>query len=120
LAKYDLSSAKFNILLIVKHIGKEKGIAQNEISKQLLVTTSNITRMIDKLEKDKLVVRIALPGDRRVKLIQITKKGSDLLDKVWIPYKKTVDEMVGQAIIEKDKQQINAILEKFSKNLKEA
>lgn len=41
--------------------------------------------MLDKLEKDNLVTRISMPGDRRVKRIKITKKGSDLLDMVWHP-----------------------------------
>ncbi len=73
LSKYDLSPAKFNILLMVKHVGKNNGLSQNEISKLLLVTTSNITRMIDKLEQDKYVERVSQKGDRRVNLIKITK-----------------------------------------------
>ena len=75
LATYNLSSAKFNIMLVVKHAGKEKGIAQNAISKLLLVTTSNMTRMIDKIEQDGYVERLNHKGDRRVNLIKITKKG---------------------------------------------
>src|SRR3989338_7683420 len=78
LAAYKMSPAKFNILLMVKHVGRDKGMAQNEISKLLLVTTSNITRMIDKLQKEGYVERLAQEGDRRVHLIKITKRGSDL------------------------------------------
>ena len=103
LAEYDLSPAKFNILLMVKHVGKNRGIAQNEISKLLLVTTSNITRMIDKLEKDGYVSRSSQEGDRRVNLISITKKGSDLLDKAWIPYKQKINDMVDKKCDKKNK-----------------
>lgn len=110
LAEYGLSSGKFNILLVVKHVGKGEGIAQNEISKQLLVTTSNMTRMLDKLEKEKLVERIALAGDRRVKKILITKKGSDLLDKAWLPYKKAVDDLVNSWYAKKEKTDLISLL----------
>jgi len=88
LAHYDLNSSKFNILLVVKHQGKEEGISQVEISKRLVVTRSNMTKMLDKLEQEKLVTRMALVGDRRVNSIKITKKGADLLDAVWVGYEK--------------------------------
>ncbi|MBU4488264.1 MAG: MarR family transcriptional regulator [Candidatus Omnitrophica bacterium] len=120
LSKYDLSPAKFNILLMVKHVGKDKGISQNEISKLLLVTTSNITRMIDKLEKDKYVERISQKGDRRVNLIKITKKGSDLLDKVWPHYKEKIDKLIGNSFSGSEKKILNDSLCKIKNIIKEA
>ena len=113
LSKYDLSPAKFNILLMVKHVGLDKGISQNEISKLLLVTTSNITRMIDKLEKDKYVERVSQKGDRRVNLIRITKKGSELLDAIWPGYKSMIDKLIGPTLLSSEKNQINKMLTKF-------
>ena len=94
LAIYGLSPVKMNALLVVKHAGKGKGLSQNNICKKIIVTAGNITRLIDRLEKDKLVERVSLAGDRRVNLIKITKKASNLLDKVWPVYKKKVDEIV--------------------------
>lgn len=113
LAAYKMSPAKFNILLMVKHVGKDKGIAQNAISKLLLVTTSNITRMIDKLQKEKYVERLAQEDDRRVHLIKITKNGSDLLDTIWPRYTETIDNLVGQGFSRKNKETINETLEKL-------
>ena len=119
LSPYDLSPAKFNIMLAVKHIGKETGIAQNEISRHLLVTTSNMTRMIDKLENEGYVERTPQKGDRRVNLIRITKKGSDLLDKIWPHYKKGIDQFIESKISKADKKQINQLMEKFTDSIKE-
>jgi DNA-binding MarR family transcriptional regulator len=101
-------------MLAVKHVGKEKGIAQNAISKLLLVTTSNMTRMIDKLEKDGYVERVHQVGDRRVNLIKITKKGSDLLDAIWPHYKEKIDKPVGATLTNSEKVQMNKLLEKFN------
>ena len=98
---------------MVKRVGKDKGISQNEISKLLLVTTSNITRMIDKLEKDKYVERISQKGDRRVNLIKITKKGSELLDTIWPGYKSMVDKLIEPTLLSSEKNQINKMLTKF-------
>jgi len=119
LSGYDLSPAKFNILLVVKHLGGDKGIPQNGISAHLLVTTSNMTRMIDKLQKDKYVERAEQKGDRRVNLIKITKKGSDLLDDIWPHYKAKIDSVVSSVFSDTEKETINKLLEKLEKPLKE-
>jgi len=115
LETYNLSPAKFNILLMVKHVGRDKGIPQQEISKLLLVTTSNTTRMIDKLEKNEYVERAHKEGDRRVNLIRITKKGSDLLDAIWPHYKEKVNKFIESQFGKGDIHQLNKLLEKFIK-----
>ena len=119
LSPYKLSPAKFNILLMVQHAGKSKGIPQNEISKLLLVTTSNITHMIDKLEKDGYVERLAQKGDRRINLVRITKDGTELLDKIWPHYIKMIDNLIGSSFSRNEKKKINALLEKVKDVIKE-
>lgn len=96
LAEYKLNISKYNILMIIKHIGGSDGIQQNEISKRLLVTASNITKLLDKLEKDGLITRNASKNDRRVKLIRITDYGSSLLDKIWPIYINTNRELLAK------------------------
>lgn len=93
LAQVGLNNSKFNILMIIRFVGGENGIQQNEISKQLLVTASNITKLLDKLETDELITRNNKDGDRRVKIIKITEKGSSLIDKIWVDYNKTVNAL---------------------------
>ncbi len=96
LQKEKLNISKFNILMIIKHTGGYEGIQQNEISKRLLVTASNITKLLDKLEKDGLITRNSKKDDRRVKLIRITDYGSNLLNQVWPEYKRTIEELISK------------------------
>ena len=93
LSKVNLNNSKFNILMIIRYIGGENGIQQNEISKQLLVTASNITKLLDKLESDGLITRNNKSGDRRVKIIKITPEGSSLIDEIWADYNKTANAL---------------------------
>jgi len=44
LAQYDLTLGKFNVLMVIKHLGGTQGIKQVSISKYLILTPSNITR----------------------------------------------------------------------------
>lgn len=93
LKQYNLSSSKFNMMMIIKHHGSKDGISQIDIGKRLIVTASNMTKQLDKLIAEKMVERFSQKGDRRVNLIKITQKGSDLLDKVWPGYVEKIKEI---------------------------
>ncbi len=110
LQDWKLTPAQFNILMVVDKHGKEKGISQVDISKKLIVTPSNTTRLLEKMETEQLIVRSALQGDRRVNLVRVTPKGSSLLDKVWPGYKKTLQEAVEVLNGEDQKQAASLLL----------
>lgn len=96
LKDFDLTPAKFNVLMAIKHQGKKEGISQVEISKSLIVTASNMTRLLDKLEKEGFIQRVAQHGDRRVNLVIISEKGSKLLDRAWPGYEKKLRDLIGK------------------------
>jgi len=104
LEQFDLSPAKFNVLMVIKHQGKEEGISQVEISKKLIVTASNMTRLLDKLEQEKLIYRSAQEGDRRVNLIKVTDRAVKLLDAVWPGYVEKMKEVT--SVLTTDEQKI--------------
>src|SRR5277367_4608844 len=64
---YELTPVKFNTLLLLKHLGGNDGLSQNEICHHLIVSPSNITRLIDRLIVDGFVERHSSTSDRRVK-----------------------------------------------------
>src|SRR5262245_17599240 len=80
LQQYGLTAGKLNVLVTIRHQGEKKGISQVEISKHLIVSPANMTKLLDKLENDGFVTRGVQEGDRRVKIIRITAKGEKLLD----------------------------------------
>ena len=117
LAPAKLNISKFNILMIIKHVGGYDGIQQNEISKRLLVTASNITKLLDKLEKDGLITRNTKKGDRRVKLIRITDYGSKTLDKIWPKYLK-ITKKITSHIASVDADYVELVLVDWLTNIK--
>ncbi|MDP2653455.1 MAG: MarR family transcriptional regulator [Candidatus Omnitrophota bacterium] len=93
LGPFGLSAAKFNVLMTVEHQRDGRGISQVDISKHLIVSPANMTKLLDKLEDEALVTRSALEGDRRVKIVRTTAKGEKLLDQVWPGYLKILHEL---------------------------
>lgn len=104
LKTYGLSVGKLNILIAIQHHGGKNGIRQVEVSKHLIVTPSNMTKMIDKLESDGLVLRSALEGDRRVNMVKVTAKGKKLLDKIWPGYQAKLKQSIKGLSLNKQKQ----------------
>lgn len=64
----------------------------NEISRKLLLSKYNITRLIDRLESKKLVSRESCPVDGRGIFACITPKGKKLRKRMWPVYYKAIKE----------------------------
>lgn len=73
-----LSPAQFNVLRILRGAG-EGGLTCGEVGERLITHDSDVTRLLDRLEKQELVTRIRSDQDRRVVLSCITGKGRSLL-----------------------------------------
>jgi len=110
--EFGLNPAKFNLLMHIKHIGKDRGIIQNELGGKLYVSAANITKLIDGLEKRGWIERVPSREDRRAKLIKITLKGLSLLDKVWLRHVQALNSLLPQFSAE-EKKKFNQFLERF-------
>ena len=111
LLPYNLNTAKFNILMVIKHSNNGDGLKQNEISEQLLTTKSNIAKMLDKLEAEGLITRNSVENDKRVKIIKVTKTCSEILDKIWKEYSICIDEISPQISEKAKKDLLNTLSE---------
>ncbi|WP_102127509.1 MarR family winged helix-turn-helix transcriptional regulator [Deinococcus planocerae] len=74
----DLSPAQFNVLRILRGAGKG-GLTCGEIGERLITRDSDVTRLLDRLERQELVTRVRSTQDRRVVLTCITEKGRAML-----------------------------------------
>lgn len=77
----SMTGARFTLLLTL-YFSRDNLLAQNEISRELSVSRTNITNLIDGLERDGLVARVPNPADRRVSYAQLTQRGEDLCVKL--------------------------------------
>ena len=108
LKPYGLAPVKLNYLMVVKHVGGEKGISQREIASRLLIDPGNVAHVLDNLEKKGWVVRSPGP-DRRSHRIKVTPEGNRLLDKVWPVYDGVMKSMTA-SLTKADQQQLIKIL----------
>ncbi len=79
LAEHELSLGEFDILGTLRRRG-EGGMTPTQLLQWVVLTSGGMTARLDKLEKAGLIARRADPGDRRMVLIELTPKGTRVLD----------------------------------------
>lgn len=86
------SEAQFNVLLLLKYA--EKPLTQVELSERLLVDKSNLTGLIDRLERANLIHRVVNPGDRRRKMVELSADGKTLFEKIEKLYRNQIHQLM--------------------------
>ncbi|MGE5168848.1 MAG: MarR family winged helix-turn-helix transcriptional regulator [Rudaea sp.] len=71
--RFDITLARFDLMA---QLGRApNGLRMSELSRRLMVTGGNVTGLTDQLVAENLVVRRAMPGDRRAYSVCLTRKG---------------------------------------------
>lgn len=89
--RWDLSPSQFNVLNLLQDY--PDGLSQIELSRQLIMHRSNVTGLVDRLEKRGLVQRQDLATDRRAYRVVLTKPGAELLREISPHYHRRADEV---------------------------
>jgi DNA-binding MarR family transcriptional regulator len=94
LRDHGLTDAQFNVLMLLHHQGERGRMSQIRLGKLLLVNRSNVTGLVDRMERDRLVRREDDPGDRRVNLVAITDKGQEVLSDAMNEYYPMLEKVM--------------------------
>lgn len=82
-----ITATQYNVLRILRGAGPE-GLCRSEIRERLVRPVPDVTRLLDRLEQQQLVLRARNGGDRRYVNTTITAEGLELLDRL----EATIDE----------------------------
>ena len=82
--RWELSPSQFNVLNLL-HLNPD-GLCQTDLSRQLIMHRSNLTGLVDRLEKRGLVARREVAADRRAYSVVLTAAGNRLLREILPRY----------------------------------
>jgi len=117
LRPFGLTDVQLNVLMLLHHqSASEGGLSQAEISDMMLVNRANITSLIDRMEKAKLVVRTADDDDRRYNIIKLTERGRRLFVKVEPLYAKEVKKAMA-VLKDTEQKRLIKMLERVRTNI---
>lgn len=89
-----------------------------ELSQHMKLACSTITDLVDRMEKNQLVVRVKDDKDKRVVRIQVKEKGHDLVQKVLEKRWQYLDDKL-KDFLEEDKDYLMKSLESLYLAVKE-
>ena len=81
---HAVSDTQFNAMVVLRVAGRP--LAQKELGERLLVDKSDLTGLLDRMEKAGLVRRKGIKDDKRVNVVSLTPKGLAELDRTEPDY----------------------------------
>ena len=84
---YNVSAAQINCLIALHEHGP---LSPSQIAKHVMVNSSTVTGIIDRLEKKDLVKRLRISPDRRVITVELTNNGKILAENAPSPIQQKI------------------------------
>lgn len=91
----------YDVLIALKQ-APEQRLRLSELADALLVNRTNVTRLVDRLEKAGLIRREACQADRRGAFAVLTKAGLRMQQEMWAVYAQTIAQFFGRHLTETD------------------
>jgi DNA-binding MarR family transcriptional regulator len=101
---------------VLYHLWKEDGLSQQELCNRSFRDKPSITRLVDNLEKLRLVKRVPSKDDRRINLIYLTEAAQTLQDHTMNMANQTLNEAL-EGVSKEDVELCKAVLLKVYENL---
>jgi DNA-binding MarR family transcriptional regulator len=112
-AGLDITIEQWSVLY---HLWKEDCLNQQELCNRTFRDKPSITRLIDNLEKQKLVKRMPSKTDRRINLVCLTDAARELQDRTLDIANETMNEAL-QDITKEEIDIVKQVLQKVYDNL---
>ncbi|WP_307467660.1 MarR family winged helix-turn-helix transcriptional regulator [Paenibacillus harenae] len=109
--KNGLNRTEFGVLELLYHKGAQP---IQQIGTKVLMSSGNITYVVDKLEKKQFVKRNTSARDRRLILAEITEAGRQFIDEVFPQHTKVI-EQASAGLTAEEKKLASQLLKKLGK-----
>lgn len=88
--RHNLNPTEFAVLELLYSKGDQP---IQKIGEKVLIASSSITYVVDKLEKKELVKRNPCPKDRRVIHATLTEKGTTFMDEIFPKHRQAIKDI---------------------------
>ena len=106
------SLAWYDVLWILENT--EHGwLRMHDLARKAVVSRSNVTRLVDRMENAGLVERSDCPLDGRGTVCELTAKGRALRAKMWPIYRKQIDTLFGKHLKPREADLISTALDRI-------
>ena len=102
----------YDVLLMLKE-APEHRLRLSDLAEKALLSRSNLTHLVDRLEKAELLYRERCPSDRRGTYAVLTEAGLAMQQKMWAVYSEGIAEYFGSHLDDEELQVMQRVLERM-------
>lgn len=113
--KHGLNRTEFGVLELLYHKGSQ---AIQQIGSKVLMSSGNITYVVDKLVKKEFVIRNTSTEDRRLIFAEITEKGKQFIEDVFPKHAEVIESAVA-GLTDEEKKLASQLLKKLGRYAQE-
>lgn len=106
---YGLNPTEFAVLELLYNKGEQSA---QKIGEKVLIASSSITYVVDKLEKKELILRTPFSEDRRIINVSITEEGRQMMDEIFPVHTQGVQRIL-EGLDTKEKEEMITQLKKL-------
>lgn len=117
LSAAGLPSLSWYDVLYELYLAPGRHLRMCELARSALLSRSGLTRLVDRLEKEKLIERKSCPSDGRVSHAVLTDKGVETLRKIWPVYRAGIAKYFASTLTAEEARDIERTLAKIAASL---
>ena len=87
-------------------------LRMSELAHSIVLSRSNLTRLIDRLEDAKLTTRERCPDDRRGAFAVLQPAGREMRRRMWPVYRKQIESLFASHLTDKEAESMQSMLGK--------
>ena len=118
-ANLHASGASLPFWLVLQQLREEDGLSQRELARRLSVEAPTLTRHVDRMAAEGLLVRKQDPDDRRITRISLTPAGRKLHDRL-VTVAKRMEADVRSLMSDRDAVVLDRVLSRINTYLETA
>lgn len=111
-AQFELTPPQFQVLCIANRF-REELPTQRQLARELYVSFPNVTILLKRMERKRLIERDGNPADRREKFVRVSAHGKKLLKRVWKVHQEQMD-LVMKGLTESEREEMARLLNKMT------
>ena len=115
LGNHGLSQGRF-LILIVMNRNPDDEVSPSSLSEKVGVRRATMTGLLDKLERDDLIERLAHHRDRRKIAVRLTSKARQVLAEMLPDYYRSIAKIMAN-LTEKERLELMTLLGKVNRGL---
>ena len=117
-ARFGISGSQWGLLRTLHRAEQDEqpGLRLTDLSDQLLIRPPSVTGAVDRLERAGLVLRDQAAVDQRSKVVALTKKGRQLIDRILAVHERQIARVLA-GLSGKEQGEFHRLLRRLGQHL---